>query len=302
VAGGTGFLGAAFVQELVAAGGSVAVLSRRPEAVSGRFPDLAVEGRFGDVTRPESLAPSLLGVETLVQCVQFPGFPVEAPRLGRTFMEVDAKGTQNVISAARDAGVRKVVYLSGVGADSEASQHWFRAKAIAEEAVSGSGLAYVIVRPSWVYGPGDRSLNRFVDLIRTIPFFFPQLGTGTQRINPVFVADVAALVGRAVRHDAAAGATIEIGGPVTYSMDHIIDLLMETLGRRRSILHTPLSLAMIGAAVAELVPAQLMSRDALRFVVQEAVADNAELHRLFPDLTLTSMPEALRSYLGQRDG
>ncbi len=301
VAGGTGFLGAAFVRELAANGKSVAVLSRRPVSVSGRFPGLVVEGRFGDVTRPESLATSLRGVETLIQCVQFAGSPVEAPRLGRTFMEVDAKGTQNIVSAASDAGVRKLVYLSGVGADPEARQQWFRAKAIAEAAVAGSGLTHAIVRPSWVYGPGDRSLNRFVDLIRTVPCAFPQLGGGSQRINPVFVADVAALVGRVVQEGTVDGATIEIGGPVTYSMDHIVLLLMETLGRRKSLLHTPLSLAMVGAALAELVPGQLMSRDAIRFVVQEAVADNTELRRLFPDLQLTSMPDALQSYLQKPD-
>ena len=80
-------------------------------------------------------------------------------------------------------------------------------------------------------------------------------------------------------------------------MDQIVELLMESLGRRKSILHVPLSLAKLGAAAAELVPGQLMSRDAIDFIVQEAVADNSELRERFPDLPLTPMPEALRSYL-----
>ncbi len=71
-------------------------------------------------------------------------------------MEVDAGGTQRLVAAGRESGVRRVVYLSGAGAGHDAQRHWFRAKAVAEDAVRDSGMAWTILRPTWVYGPGRR--------------------------------------------------------------------------------------------------------------------------------------------------
>lgn len=295
MAGGTGFLGSAIARELVRRGHAVAVLSRRrgpPGSVSG-----AVDHRVGDVTRPESLGPALAGIELVVQCVQFPGFPVEDARAGRTFLGVDAAGTASLVGAAAEAGVRKVIYLSGVGADPASGRSWFRAKGLAERAVTESGLVHAIVRPSWVYGPGDVSLNRFVRLIRTVPGPFPQLGAGDQEINPVFIADVARLVAEIADGSAADGATLEIGGPAVLTMDEILRIVMRALGREKTILHLPVELARLLGRILEAVPGQLLSRDAVDFVVQSAVADNAELLRRYPGFELRAMEEALAGYL-----
>lgn len=297
VAGGTGFLGAAFVRLLHDRGHRVTVLSRSPESVPERFPDRRVDGRAGDITRPGTLRPALEGADVAIQSVQFPGFPVEDPARGRTFMDVDARGTENVAEAAVAAGVRRLLYLSGVGADPSSARAWYRAKGLAEAAVHATGLERVIVRPSWVYGPEDRSLNLFADLVRRVPLCFPQLGDGRQRLNPVFIDDVAGVVADAVERPDLREETLEIGGPVTYTMDGIVRIVMDTLGRRKPIVHVPLSLARAAAAGLEVLPGQILSRDAIRFLVQDAVADTSALHRRFPDLEPTPMPVALRRYL-----
>ncbi|MDX1390321.1 MAG: NAD(P)H-binding protein, partial [Acidobacteriota bacterium] len=256
-----------------------------------------VEFRKGDVTRSETLPRALDGVRAVVQCVQFPGFPVEAPSRGRTFLRVDAEGTTALVAAAVEAGVEKFVYISGVGADPHSDRDWFRAKGIAETAVSDSGLAFTVVRPSWIYGPGDVSLNRFVDLIRLLPFAFPQLGSGEQRLNPVFIDDVARLIGACIASGTADGATIEIGGREVLTLDEIIETTMRAVGRVKPIVHIPLELARLGGSVAELLPGQLMSRDAIDFIVQSAIADLTELDRLFPGFELRSIEEAIATYL-----
>jgi len=278
VAGGTGFLGSAFVRTLHDRGRRVIVLTRDPSRVPARFPDREVEGREGDVTLPASLAGKLDDVDVVVQSVQFPGFPVEDPAKGHTFREVDGRGTANVVAEAARAGVERVVYLSGAGADSEADRPWFRAKAMAERAVREGPFAHSIVRPSWVYGPGDRSLNLFARMVRWTPGVFVQLGDGEQRLNPVFVDDVAAAV-------------------TAYTMDGVVRVLMDVLGRRKPIVHLPLGLARVGAAVAELLPGRPLSRDAVEFATQGAVADLETLRQHHPDLRLTPLPEALESYM-----
>lgn len=296
VAGGTGFIGSAVVRELLDRR-PVAVLTRSVERAPGRFRGGKVELREGDVTDPRTLAGALAGIDTVVQCVQFPGFPVERPSAGRTFMDVDAAGTRAVVGAAVAAGARKIVYLSGVGADPGSDRPWYRAKGIAEAAVRDSGLRHVVIRPSWTYGPGDRSLNRFVGLIHGFPLVFPQLGSGSQRINPVYIDDVARLVVEAVEGDRADGATIEIGGPDILAMDDIVRAAMRVLDREKPIVHVPLGLARIAGSVLERFHGQLLSRSAVDFIVQSAVANLEELGRRFPDFRPRDLDSTLASYL-----
>ncbi len=273
----------------------MSVLSRRPR--SGALDPGAIDHRVGDVTRPETLGAALEGVGQVVQCVQFPGFPVEDARTGRTFLGVDAMGTAALARAASEAGAKKFIYLSGVGADRASSRSWYRAKGLAEQTVAEADLTHVIVRPSWVYGPKDASLNRFVRLIRTVPGPFPQLGAGEQKLNPVFISDVARLVARIAGGSAADGTTIEIGGPAVLTMDGILRIVMRVVERQKPILHVPVGVAKLGALLMELVPGQLLSRDAVDFVVQSAVADNTELLRRFPGFELRHMEDALTGYL-----
>lgn len=296
VAGGTGFLGAAFVRLLHDRGHPTVVLSRDATKVPRRFPDRDVEGRSGDVTRPETLPAALAGADVVIQAVQFPGFPVEDPARGHTFREVDARGTANLARAAAAAGVDRLVYLSGVGADASSDRPWYRAKGMAERAVREAGLGGTIVRPSWVYGPEDRSLNLFATIIRRLPGVFPQLGSGLQRLNPLFVEDLARAVVAAVESPSFRGRTVEIGGPDTRTMDGVVRVLMDALGRRKPILHVPLRPVRALAAAAELLPGRPLSRDAVEFVTQGAVADLSSLRELLPDLELTPLPAALSTY------
>ncbi len=297
MAGGTGFLGGAVVGELASRGGDVVVLSRNPARARRRLEPLGVGARRGDVTRPASLAGAFDDIDTVVQSVQFPGFPVEAPERGRTFLEVDARGTETLVAAARAGGVRKFVYLSGVGADPVSARVWYRAKGLAESSVRASGLTWAVVRPSWVYGPGDVSLNRFLKLIRLVPLAFPQLGPGTQRITPVYVDDLARLVADVVQGTAADGAVIEAGGPETMTLDEIVRTAMRVVGRVKPIVHVPIGLVKLVAGVLERLPGQIFSRDAVDFVTQDGVADPSELARRFPEFAPLRLETALSSYL-----
>ena len=294
VAGGTGFVGKAIVSELSGRGHRVVVLSHRsPVGTVG-----SVEVRRADATRPETLAPALAGVDAVVISLAFRNSPIEAPRRGQTFERVDAAGTEALVVAAAAANVPRIVYISGAGAAPDAPRHWFRAKWRAEEAVRGSGIVYTIFRPSWIYGPGDHSLNRFLGFSRWLPFI-PQIGNGRQRLAPVYVGDMGALVADALVTPAAENVTLEVGGPETLTMDEIIRAALRVLGRRRPILHTPVLLMKALTAPLMILPSPPMTPSAIDFIVQSAEVDTGPLQERLPR-RLTPIAEGLASYLAPR--
>ncbi|MDQ1713629.1 MAG: hypothetical protein QOE45_3079 [Frankiaceae bacterium] len=277
VAGGTGFLGRAVVSALRRDGHEVRVLSR-----GSRNPfagDRGVTTVTGDVREPATLDAAMAGVDTVVIAVQFPGHPVEVPKEGLTYDAFDRAGTENLVNAAKKAGVQRLVYLSGAGVGQGRSEEWFVAKDKAEAAVRGSGITSTILRPSWVYGPGDRSLNRFATFARTLPFV-PMPGPGTAKVQPVHVDDVATAVALSLKTPAAADEVIEIGGPQLLSFKQIVRTMLETMHKKRLVLPTPKPLVKLGAALLYRLPGRVLSPRAVDFVNADGPVDNRALHDL----------------------
>jgi uncharacterized protein YbjT (DUF2867 family) len=298
VAGGTGFVGGAIARALASRGHHVVVLSHRPPSNLAKTSMVGLELRQADVTKPDGMASALVGVDSLVISLAFRNSPIEAPRRGQTFELVDAAGTEALVSAAVSAGVRRLVYMSGAGAAVDAPKHWFRAKWRAEEAVRGSGLVYTIFRPSWIYGPGDHSLNRFLGISRWLPFV-PQIGNGRQRLAPVYVGDIGSLVADALVTPAAENVALEVGGPETLTMDEIIRVALQVMGRRRRIVHAPVVLMKLLTAPLTLLPSPPMTPAAIDFVVQSAQVDTGPLQERLPR-PLLSLHAALATYLAPR--
>jgi NADH dehydrogenase len=295
VTGGTGLVGSAVVQELASRAKPVAVMSRDAASVKQRFPDLSVEAREGDVTQPDSLTEAFADIEAVVNCVQFPNSPIENPRKGWTFEQVDHQGTVNQVVAAEQAGVARFIYVRGVGAAQDASQHWFVSKWKAEEAVRASGLSHVIIQPTWVYGPEDVALNRFMGFARRLPFV-PTFGNGEQMMQPIFVDDIAKIIADAVDKPEATDQTFEAGGPDRLTMDDVVRTALEVAGKKRPILHQPAAIGKAMATLLQVLPGPPLTPDSIDFITNEAVADNAALERVFSP-KLTPLREALATYL-----
>jgi NADH dehydrogenase len=295
VAGGTGFVGGGIAIEVHRRGHAVRVLSHRGEAARGGLPD-AVDLRRADVQTGEGLVDALRGADALAIALAFRNSPIEAPRQHQTFMEVDAAGTERLIAAAREAGVRRVVYLSGAGAAPDAKRHWFRAKWRAEEAVRGSGLTWTIIRPTWIFGPRDVSLNRFLGFARRL-FVVPMTNAGSQLLAPVFIDDAAALAADSLVDEAAAGQVFELGGPATMKMREIIATALRVAGLRRPIVPGPTPLIKLLAVPLSWLSTPILSPDAVDFINQPATVDLAPLLERMPR-RLTPLEEGLATYLG----
>lgn len=203
VAGGTGRLGSLIVDDLLAAGDRVRVLTRSPAAAE-RLRAAGAEAVVGDVRDPHVVSEAVSGSGAVVSALT--GF---GPGRGSTPAEVDRTGNRTLIRAAADSAVESFVLLSVHGAAADAPLALFRMKYAAEEALRASGLTWTIIRPT-------AFLETHLEVIgaplarrgSTVLF-----GPGTVPMNFVSVRDVAAAVLRALRDAALTGCTIELGGP-----------------------------------------------------------------------------------------
>ncbi len=189
------------------------------------------------------------------------------------------------------------MYLSGAGAARDADRHWFRAKWRAEEAVRTSGSTYTIIRPSWIYGPEDNALNRFLGMSRFLPFV-PLIGNpGTQQMQPVFIDDVGRAVVESIESPKAANQEYELGGPEVLTMSEVVKTALDVLGRRRLMLATPEFVMKLMASVARFAPGPPLTPDAIDFIMGDALADPTKIGEHL-GIEVTPLREALGTYLG----
>lgn len=252
VTGGAGFIGRQLVPALRARGKPVRVLAREAETVEG------AEVVVGDVTRPETLPAALAGVDAVIHLVAIlQGKPED-------FDRVIAGGTRNVVEAAREAGVRRFVYQSALGLNEESRETipYFRGKWAAEQAVTGSGLEYVIVRPSFVFSGEGGAFPMFARLAKRAPLT-PIVGSGTQRIQPVWIDDMVEVLARAVDEPDAANRTFDLAGPDALDWNEFWARLKQALGVRRPSVHVPMGLMRLQAPLLELLPKPPVTRNEL---------------------------------------
>ena len=286
VTGGTGFVGPEVVRALVARGDEVRVLVRRSKATAA-----GAQLVEGDVTDPESVRRAMDGSDVVVHLV--------AIRQGRPeqFDRVMTQGTQNVIAAAEATGVRRFVLMSALGTTEETKDlvPYYRSKWAMEQAVRASPLDHVIFRPSFVFGPDGGLLPTFRKLARLAPVT-PVIGSGEQRLQPIWIEDVAAYFAAAIDKPEASGRTFELGGPDAVTWNELWRRLRAVLGiRRRPTIHVPVGLMRANALVTERLPGNVpLTRDLLTMLeAGDNVVTNDDALRTF-QLPLVPLDEQLR--------
>ena len=256
ITGATGFVGPHVVHALRAEGREVRALIR-DGADAGRLHAWGCETVVGDVTEPASLRGAVEGCDTVVHLVAIiNGKPQD-------FERVMSQATRDLVDAAREARVRRFVLMSALGTDERTKElvPYYRAKWEMEQAVKGSGLEHVIFRPSFVFGKGG-ALAQFRRIAKLAPVT-PIVGAGTQRIQPIWVEDVAAYFAAAIDKPEAANRTFELGGPDVVTWNEFWARLKRSLGTRRPSVHLPVALMRAQALVLERLPKPPVTRDQL---------------------------------------
>jgi uncharacterized protein YbjT (DUF2867 family) len=286
--GGTGFIGPHVAHALRARETPVRALVRDP-ARATRLAAWGVELAVGDVTDPGSLRSACEGVDAVIHLVAIiRGRPQD-------FERVMAEGTRNVVSAAREAGVRRFVLASALGLEERTKDAvpYFSAKWEMERAVRESGLEHVIFRPSFVFGRDGGVLPTFVRLARFAPVT-PIVGPGTQRLQPIWVEDLAEYYTLAISEPRAANRMFELGGPDAVTWNEFWDRLRRVLGVRRPTLHIPFGAMRVQASLTERLPGAPVTRDQLTLLAlgDNVVTDPSAVETF--ELPLVSLDEQLR--------
>jgi uncharacterized protein YbjT (DUF2867 family) len=256
VTGGTGFIGPHVIHALRARGLPVRALVRNP-ARAGRLSAWGVELVQGDVTDPESLRRATAGVDSVIHLVAIiTGKPQD-------FERVMAQGTRDLVAASQEAGVRRFVLASALGVDERTKDAvpYYRAKWEMEQAVKAGG-EHVIFRPSFVFGKDGGVLPTFVRVARFAPVT-PIVGPGTQRLQPIWVEDLAEYYARALDEPHAANRTFDVGGPDAPTWNEFWSRLKRVLGTRRPSVHVPFGVMRAQAALTERLPGAPVTRDQL---------------------------------------
>jgi uncharacterized protein YbjT (DUF2867 family) len=229
--GATGTIGSALLRRLTGAGEPVRCLVRDPRRLGDHR--VRVQIAMGDLADPPSFRHALRGVSTVVHLAAAIRDEPHA-----SIEELNAVATLRLVRAAERAGARRFVFFSAMGARHHSRTRFFRAKALARQAVEGSSLETTVFSPSIVYTPGDPWLT-LLERFSYLPAI-PVSGSGRALYQPIWAEDVADCVVAALMASGPRKRSFELAGPETLSYDEIVRVAMRPTGRRRRLAHVPL--------------------------------------------------------------
>jgi uncharacterized protein YbjT (DUF2867 family) len=291
VTGAFSFTGRYVAARLLELGREVRTLTRHPQSAS---PFGARVEAFPLEFDPDTLTERLRGVDTLYNT-----YWIRSPRGDLTFEHV-LDHASILIDAAREAGVRRVVQLSVSNASVSSALPYFRGKALAEDALSSSGLSYAIVRPTLVFAREDVLVNNIAWLLRRLPLFVVP-GSGDYTLQPVAVEDVAEL---AVTAGLGTEPTVlDAAGPDIFSFDEFVRLVREAVGSRAAIVHGSPRLALgLSALTGKILRDTLVTRAELAGLMQSLLTSRAAPTgtRRFADWLAENAGSVGRSYVSER--
>jgi uncharacterized protein YbjT (DUF2867 family) len=294
ILGGTGFLGTRLVARLIKDGHRVTVLSRDREQHKHLLvlPGLTLENC--DVYDAAQLSERFRGKDVVINLV---GILNERGFGGGGFRRAHTELTRVVLQAGRSAGISRLLQVSALKAAVDAPSYYLRSKGEAEKLIreSGASFDWTIFQPSVIFGPGDSFLNRFANLLASVPLVFP-LARPNTRFQPVLVDDVIEALLRCLRGGSCNGQTYELGGPQVYSLREIVQLVAKLTGRRHWIVGLPDFVARLQGLVMNFVPGRPFSSDNYRSLTVDSVCTDNGFARL--GIKPQSMIASARQYLG----
>lgn len=268
VLGGTGFVGRHVCEQLQRAGHRMTVTTRHIKRASAVQHLPLVTVQVADIHNPDTLAQLVAGHDVVINLVAILHGNEAA------FERAHVTLAHTIAQACQRSGLRRLIHISALGAATDGPSMYQRSKARGEAVLQAAGLDLTVLRPSVIFGEGDRFLNLFARLQKALPLV-PLAGADT-RFQPVWVEDVAQTVLHAVNTPDTVGQTIELVGPDVFTLRELVQMTGRTAGCPRPVLGLPRAIAYFQALAMELAPGEpLMSTDNLNSMEVDNVASPA---------------------------
>jgi uncharacterized protein YbjT (DUF2867 family) len=269
VFGGTGFLGRRIVRHLLDHDLEVRAASRHPERTATIFePNAAgLTSVRADVQNEAEVIAALAGSYAVVNCIS-----LYVERGQNTFHALHVEAAARLSRLAREAGVDRLVHISGIGADPDSSSPYISARGHGEQVVQTAFPSAILIRPAVMFGPDDAFLTTLVKLVRMLPVY-PLFGRGETKLQPVYVEDVAEAVTRLlVNTGAASQPCYELGGPQIFTYEDLLRTIARHIGTRTRFVPMPFVLWHALAWISEHVPGAPLTRNQIALMQHDNVA------------------------------
>lgn len=230
VTGGTGFIGQALIRHLVEDGKEVRTLLR-PSKLSPDLPkNVSVEVAISSISDERSLRAAVVGVDTVFHLVG-----AEWEGVSADLSQTEIEGTKTLIRVSKDAGVKRIIYLSHLNADRASAYPVFKVKGIVEEFIRKSGIDHTIIQTGLVFGPKDNFTTAIAKLLAVFPFLFLVPGNGEELVHPIWVEDLVTCLTWSLDLPEALNQTLQIGGPEFLSNKSVIEEVMKAADIKRRV-------------------------------------------------------------------
>ena len=266
ITGATGFIGRHLAQRLAAEDHELILLARRDRAAEGSHPNGSTRFVPSDLSDIRVLSAAFSGCEAVAHCA---GINREMGR--QTYANVHVKGTENVVEAAKLAGVRRIILLSFLRARPDCNSPYHESKWAAEEIIRQSGLDYTVLKPGIVYGSGDHMLDHLSHALYTFPVF-AMVGYEEKGIRPLAVEDLVQIARAALVDGRLCRSTVAITGPEELRLSEAVRRVASVTGRKVRLVHAPVWFHYALADVAELImKIPLVARAQVRILTEGVV-------------------------------
>ncbi len=277
VTGATGFIGRALIRQLFQTGRDVRVLIR-PSRRSPRLPrSLPVEVAVVSLSDERAIRAALKDVDTIFHLAG-----AESQGRNANLLAVDMQGTENLARVAADAGIKRMVYVSHIGASRSSGFPVFKAKGIAEEHIRRAGVPYTIFRTSVVFGPEDHFTTNLARMLQLAPGIFPLPGSTRTVIQPLWVEDLVTVLLWSLDNEATLNNVYEIGGSEYFTIRQLVETIMQVTHRPRWIFEIhPVLLRALVVTMESFIPNYPASSFWLDYIAISRTCSVDNLPRLF---------------------